>query len=174
MPTPHPHTPSSQGSSDAPASLISPPAAANADATAKELERLSINFVHALNAHDYDFDKSEEARELRLHIAPDWRALFDTNGQDFGRTVTFEEQVARWKERVLEYPHVRFAPVAVSSDVDKAKGWASVFCEMEVSGIGNVALQAMNELKWRRDVDGAWWCYFVIGLRGSRMNSGYD
>lgn len=87
--------------------------------------------------------------------------------------MTLDEQISRWRARVKDHPDVEFNVQFLSSHVDDESGQASVWCEMEVTGIGNVSLAAMNELKWRYE-DNMWLCYFVLGMRGSSVNSGFD
>lgn len=167
MPTQAPLTPASVASDEQPVALKEDAVTA----TRKELERLSINFLNALNAHDYDFNQSPGAEEAGASVSSDWRAMFDTVNN--AQPVSFDEQVQAWKQRAIANPDVRFELRDISSTADLGKGRASVFCEMEVSGLGGVMLVAMNEMKWRRDSDGKWECYFVLGFRGSSMNSGY-
>lgn len=138
---------------------------------AAELERLSIVIPSVINSRDFDF-KSPAAQELLTHVSSDFLSQIDTLPQQ-GRTVSWAEQVAAWRSRAQEYPDVSFAVRSVSSTVDDTKGSAQVYVEMEVSGIGDVKLHAMNELRWKR-IDGKWmWCY-VVGMRGTPGNSGLD
>ncbi|KAK3068898.1 hypothetical protein LTR53_013176 [Teratosphaeriaceae sp. CCFEE 6253] len=116
--------------------------------TTTELERLSGAFVHVLNERDFDF-ASTAAQELRSHLSSNFRAHLDTFAQD-SRPVTLDEQVAKWRQRAQENPDVNFAILHTMCSVDEAKGRASVYVEMEVSGISNVKLQAVNELNWER------------------------
>ena len=136
--------------------------------TISELERLSSAFVNAINERDFNFER-EEARDLVHHLAPDWRAQLDTYAQQV-QPLTFPEQIVLWRQRAQENPDVHFQILHILSDVNEHKGIASVYVEMEVSGISNVKLQAMNELKWRRR-DNTWLCYYVIGMRGSSASS---
>lgn len=136
-----------------------------------ELERLSIAFVNIVNERDFDF-ASKSAQELVTRLTPEWKASMDTSVSGLA-PVTFAEQIARWRERASENPDVHFQIMDVFSVVDEVKGVASVYLEMEVDGVSNVKLQAMNELKWRL-VEDVWMCYYVIGMRGSKMNNGLD
>jgi hypothetical protein len=81
------------------------------------------------------------------------------------------EQVSAWRERAQEHPHVHFDVIQMSSAVDDSGGSAQVYMDMEVSGIGDVKLHAMNELRWQH-VHGRWMWHYVIGMRGTPGNSG--
>jgi hypothetical protein len=133
-----------------------------------ELEHLSTAFVHVLNERDFDFT-SEVARELKSRLAHDFKAQLDTFAAD-SRPITFDEQVARWRQRAQENPGVKFIVLDVQTRVDNKKGRVNIFVEMEVDGISNVKLQALNVIKWKV-VDAAWMCYKVIGMRGSSISS---
>lgn len=146
------------------------PGSRKAEETAKELEALSTAFVHALNARDFDFNKSGSAREVSRHIAPTWKAQLDTRPQQ-ERPLSWDEQRQAWRERALDHPDVYFDVVQVTSDVNEENGHAKVYLDMEVSGIGHVLLHAMNEVRWRR-TRGTWLCYYVIGMRGTPGNAG--
>ena len=141
------------------------------DPTKAKLERLSAVVVHAINSRDFTF-QSKEAKELILHIAPDFKAQLDTTGDP--RTVDWDEQVSRWRQRAEEFPNVQFHILHVDISVDSTDSHASVYMDMEVTGIGDVKLQAMNEVKWKKVGGPAspWVLYFVIGMRGSQANSG--
>ncbi|KAK5682713.1 hypothetical protein LTS10_005843 [Elasticomyces elasticus] len=132
--------------------------------TASELERLSSAFLHVLNERDFDF-RSPISQELRSHLSDNFRAHLDTFAQN-SEPVTLEEQVAKWRQRAQEQPDVNFRVLSLMSSVDESTGRASVYMDMEVSGLSGVKLQAMNELNWER-VDGIWLCYYIIGMRGS-------
>ncbi|KAK4554672.1 hypothetical protein LTR86_008174 [Recurvomyces mirabilis] len=118
---------------------------------AKDIERLAVNFVDVLNARDFDFT-SDKAKELRSRMTADWKAQMDTYAAD-PSPVKFDEQV-----------------VEVMSKVEESKKRARVFLEMQVSGITDGKLMAMNELRWKM-VEGVWLCYFVIGMRGGGVNN---
>ncbi|KAK4626676.1 hypothetical protein CLAFUW4_05145 [Fulvia fulva] len=48
---------------------------------------------------------------------------------------------------------------------------ATVYMNMEVTGLSDVVLHAMNELGWRK-IAGQWLCYYTVGMRGSPGNTG--
>ncbi|KAK3676067.1 hypothetical protein LTR78_004259 [Recurvomyces mirabilis] len=151
--------------------LPSPASTESAEAeidVAKDLERLAVNFVDVLNARDFDFT-SDKAKELRTRMTADWKAQMDTYAAD-PSPVKFDEQVRRWKLRAQDHTGVHFQVVEVMSKVEEKKERARVFLEMQVSGITEGKLMAMNELRWRK-VEGAWLCYFVIGMRGGGVNN---
>lgn len=133
---------------------------------AVELERLSSAIPTFVNARDFEF-KSLEAAELLSHVAPEFVAHMDP--MPGGRS--WSEQVSAWRERAQEHPEVHFAIEQVSSAVNEKKGAAQVYMDMEVSGIGDVKLHAVNELKWRR-VQEIWLLFSVTGMRGTPGNSG--
>lgn len=137
--------------------------------TAAELERLTAIVPGIVNTRDFDF-ASPEAQELLSHVSPEFASQIDTL-PDRAKLLSWKGQVAAWRQRAQEHPDVRFEATAVSSVVDERLGFAQVFVEMEVSGIGDVKLHAMNELKWQR-VDGKWLWFYVIGMRGTPQNSG--
>ncbi|TKA70704.1 hypothetical protein B0A55_07356 [Friedmanniomyces simplex] len=143
----------------------------NNKSTTSELERLSSAFVHILNDHDFDF-RTPAAQELQAHLSSNFRAHLDTYAQD-SEPVTLAEQIAKWRQRAQENPEVKFRILHTMATVDEGKGRASVYVEMEVSGISDVKLQAMNELNWEC-VGGVWLCYYIIGMRGSSVNNGFD
>ncbi|KAK3709511.1 hypothetical protein LTR37_010884 [Vermiconidia calcicola] len=155
-----------------PNSIATPPESPGQEkstSTAAKLERLSAAVVNAHNARDFSF-QSEEAQELVAHLTHDWEGQFDTHS-DQTHSYTWNEQVSAWKERAENYPRVHFQIVQTSSNVSEKYGWARVYMDMEVSGIGELTLHAMNELRWKR-VDGKWWLYYVLGMRGTPMNAG--
>lgn len=139
------------------------------ETTSAQIERLSTTWVNTLNNRDFSFT-SPEAQDLIAHLAPDFRARIDTDPSNPFH-LSLDEQIVKWRERAEQHPDVYFKIVLISSDVDEAKGVASVYLNMEVSGIGEVMLSAMNELRWRRE-DERWLCYYVIGMRGSMGNTG--
>lgn len=151
-----------------------PPATSS---TAAILERLSSAIPTAINERDLDFT-TPDAQELLSHISPRFQATMDT--QPGPKPLTWIEQMAAWKERAAEYPDVKFEVVNVASHVDEKKGKARVYVDMEVFGLGEgVKLNAMNELKWRRERDdgvvdreGRWMLWSVLGMRGSPMDNG--
>lgn len=122
--------------------------------------------VKILNEKDFDFT-SAEAQEVERHMSPEWRSQMDTQPG----LVTWEEQKSLWKERADIYPDIVWTVRDVQTDVNQRTGTANVHLEMEVSGIGDVKLQAINENKWVR-VNGQWLCHRTIGMRGSPGNSG--
>ncbi|KAK5723691.1 hypothetical protein LTR15_005390 [Elasticomyces elasticus] len=132
--------------------------------TVSELERLSSAFLHVLNERDFDF-QTPTSQELKSHLSTNFRAHLDTFAQN-SEPVTLEAQVAKWRQRAQEQPNVHFHLLSLMSTVDESTGRASVYVDMEVSGLSGVKLQAMNELNWER-VDGVWLCYYIIGMRGS-------
>lgn len=155
-----------------PQSTLTPPDTPSHTAklpTKDELERLSAIVPEIVNTRDFDFTGSE-AQELLSHVAPDFTSQIDTL-PDTDKLLSWHGQVAAWRQRATDHPDVQFAVTSVSSTVDEKIGFAQVFVEMEVSGIGDVKLHAMNELKWQR-VDGQWLWYYVIGMRGTPGNSG--
>jgi hypothetical protein len=133
-----------------------------------DLERLSAAFVQVLNERDFDFT-SDVAQELKSRLSSDWKAQLDTFAAD-SRPVTFAEQVARWRQRAQDNPDVKFNVLDVQTRVDNKKGRVNIFVEMEVEGISNVKLQALNVVKWKV-VGDIWMCYKVIGMRGSSISS---
>ena len=145
------------------------PSGQNKPTTAAQLERLSAIVPEIVNTRDFDFARPE-AQELLSHVSPDFASQIDTL-PDQAKLLSWKAQVAAWRPRAQEHPDVRFEATAVSSVVDERLGFAQVFVEMEVSGIGDVKLHAMNELKWQR-VDGKWLWFYVIGMRGTLQNSG--
>ena len=134
-----------------------------------ELERLSAVIPLVVNRRDFDFE-SNEAKELHSHVSPEFAAQIDTLPQQ-GRTVSWADQVSAWRKRAEDNPDAHFALTSISSVVNEKKGVAQVYMDMEVSGIGDVKLHAMNELRWKR-VDGIWLWYYVVGMRGTPGNSG--
>ena len=136
---------------------------------AAELERLSAVIPRVINTRDFDF-KSPEAEELLSHVSSDFVAQIDTRPQQ-DKALSWHEQVSAWRERAEEHPQVHFALTQISSVVDENRGFAQVYMDMEVSGIGDVKLNAMNELRWRQ-VHGKWVWYHVIGMRGTPGNTG--
>jgi hypothetical protein len=133
-----------------------------------ELERLSAAFVQVLNERDFDFT-SVVAQELKSRLSPDFRAQLDTFAAD-SRPVTFDEQVEKWRQRASDNPGVKFHVLDVQTRIDNKKGRVNVFVEMQVEGISNVMLQALNVIKWKV-VNDVWMCYKVIGMRGSSIAS---
>ena len=136
-------------------------------ATAAELERLSSAIPAAINDRDFSFT-SPLARDLLHHLSPDFRSDLDTQASH----LNWSEQVLAWQERAEEFPDVRFETEEVTSNVDEESGMGSVFMQMTVTGIGDVQLQAVNELRFERHVDGRWMLYHTVGMRGSPGNSG--
>jgi hypothetical protein len=130
------------------------------------LERLSRALVNALNEHDFDFNQSPEAQEVLACISPHFKADMDTQPQ----SLTWDEQIASWKERAGVHPDVRFEVKQVSSDVNERSGVAKVYMDMEVRGLGNVTLHAMNELRWRK-MHGKWlYAMFINMLMSTRLD----
>lgn len=129
-------------------------------AVSSELVRLSSAVVRAINDRDFDF-QSEEAQELVAHLSLNFQAQLDTRPQQES-PLSWAEQVHPWRERAAEYPDVHFDIVQISADVDEVNGVGSVFLDMEVSGIEVVRLHAMNQLQWKRDIDGRWLCCSVV------------
>ena len=146
------------------------PSEQNKPTTAAELERLSAIVPEIVNARDFDF-AGPEAQELLSHVAPDFASQIDTLPEQ-NRLLSWSGQLSAWRQRAQDNPNARFHVTAVSSVVDERLGFAQVFLEMDVSGIGDVKLHAMNELKWQR-VDGKWLWFYVIGMRGTPQNSGF-
>lgn len=140
------------------------------ETTASRLERLSSIVVSTINDRDFDFT-SKDAQSFLAHVSPQWRGEIDTFAQK-REIKSFDEQRAMWKKRAEENPDVHFEIVHLSSYVNEGAGMANVYMDMEVTGVANVTLHAMNELKWKRGNDGVWLCYFTIGMRGSPGNSG--
>lgn len=142
------------------------------ESTATYLERLSSIVVTAINDRDFDFT-SAEAQTFLAHVSPHWRGEIDTFAHK--RAITsFAEQRSMWKQRADENPGVRFRIDHLWSYVNEEVGLANVYMNMEVTGVGGdgVVLHAMNELKWKRQDDGIWLCYYTIGMRGSPGNAG--
>ncbi|KAK1058804.1 hypothetical protein LTR74_013119 [Friedmanniomyces endolithicus] len=137
------------------------------DLTAAYLERLSSSFVDVLNDHDFDF-QSQSAQEVKTHLASNFRAHLDTVAQD-SRPVSLDEQIIKWRQRAQDNPDVVFRIIHSMATVDETTTRATVYLEMEVSGISN----AMNEFNWER-IEGVWLCYYVVGMRGSSVNNGFD
>ena len=134
------------------------------------LKRLSSYFPLLINTKDFSL-QSPEVRELASHISADWTATMDTQPD---RT-PWKEQLVRWEARSNEMPNVRFDVKNMEIDLNNKRGVATVWVEMEVTGMGDVVLGAMNEVMWRR-VDDRWECTFTRGMRGSAMRSvaGYE
>jgi hypothetical protein len=151
------------------ASLPSPP---DSDGdTVSLLERLSAAFCYIINEKDFTLSSSV-SKELMEHISPDFRAQMDTVTAG-SESITFDQQMAFWRQRAEEQPDVSFMPVHTSTELNEETGRATVYLNMEVRGIDNVKLEAINQLKWRRQGE-TWFCYYVIGMRGSAVNSGAD
>lgn len=145
------------------------PSQAREPSTEAELERISAIVPQIVNTRDFDFE-SPDAQELLSHIHPDFVAQIDTLPQQ-KKSLSWKGQVAAWRQRAEDHPEVQFVLTSISSVVDEREGFARVYMDMEVSGIGDVTLHAMNELRWQR-VDGKWLWFFVVGFRGTTGNTG--
>ena len=87
--------------------------------------------------------------------------------------MTWTQQIDSWQGRAEEHPDVRFEVVQINSDVQEEKGIARVYMDMEVLGLGDVRLHAMNVLTWVRGPDQVWRLSHVAGMRGSPGNAGF-
>lgn len=154
--------------------ILTPPETPTAQPTkprdsATELQRLSRAIIDAHNARDFNFE-STDTRELLSRISPHWKGDVDTKGPPT-KSMTWDEQISAWKQRAEIHPQVHFEIKHLSSDVNERGGVAKVFMEMEVTGIGEVTLHAMNELRWRK-MEGRWMLNYTLGMRGSPGNIG--
>ncbi|USW58828.1 hypothetical protein Slin15195_G121470 [Septoria linicola] len=129
------------------------------------LKRLSSYFPTLINTHDFALQR-EDVQELVACISLDWTASMDTQPQQ----VPWSEQLMLWKARSGELPNVRFEIKHVEVDLNNKKGSATVWVEMDVTGMGDVVFGAMNEVKWRRVKD-QWECFHTRGMRGSPSSS---
>lgn len=64
-------------------------------------------------------------------------------------------------------PNVRFEITHSNVDLDEVNGVATVWMEMQVLGMGDVVLGAVNEVNWRRIDNDKWECFHTKGMRGS-------
>ena len=77
-----------------------------------------------------------------------------------------------WRKREEDYPDVHFHIASIETNFhNMGEGAATVYMNMEVTGVSDVILHAMNELRWRKSA-GQWLCYYTIGMRGSPGNTG--
>ncbi|PIA92665.1 hypothetical protein CB0940_05085 [Cercospora beticola] len=130
--------------------------------TASRLNRLSCAFPTIINTKDFSL-QGPDVQELASCITPDWTGSMDTQPQG----VTWSEQVKLWKARAAGMPNVRFEITHSNVDLDEVNGVATVWMEMEVMGMGDVVLGAVNEVNWRRVKDDKWECFRTKGMRGS-------
>lgn len=129
------------------------------ETTSTKLERLSRCVPESINARDFAF-ASKDGQELLAHTAPDFMCHLDSQSQP----ITLQEQVKAWSDRAETHPDFRFELQDVTSDVNERSGRASVFMSLIWTGISDVNLHAICEMKWRRK--GNWWeLYWVYGMR---------
>lgn len=135
------------------------PASDSDESTASKLERLSRCVADSINARDFAFT-SKDGQELLAHTAADFMCHLDSQAQP----ITLQEQVAAWQKRTEQFPDFRFELQEISSDVNERSGQASVFMSLIWTGLSDVNLHAITELKWRKM--GNWWeLYWVYGMR---------
>ncbi|GIZ44437.1 hypothetical protein CKM354_000763500 [Cercospora kikuchii] len=132
------------------------------ESTASRLNRLSCAFPTIINTKDFSLQRPD-VRELASCISSDWTGSMDTQPQG----VTWSEQLKLWKARAAQMPNVRFEITHSNVDLDEVHGAATVWMEMEVLGMGDVVLGAVNEVNWRRVEDDRWECFHTEGMRGS-------
>lgn len=132
------------------------------ESTASRLNRLSCAFPTIINTKDFDL-RRPDVRELASCISSDWSGSMDTQPQG----VTWSQQLKLWKARAAEMPNVRFEITHSNVDLDEVNGVATVWMEMQVLGMGDVVLGAVNEVNWRRIDNDKWECFHTKGMRGS-------
>ncbi|CAK1366388.1 uncharacterized protein RHO25_011140 [Cercospora beticola] len=155
-----------------PATLTPPPTPAakqTEEEIAAELERLSRIGIETLNRRDWGYTSSE-AQEFLSHIDPEhWQSKFDNQPG----LLTWHEQNIVWRQLVEElHPDCHFAITHMSSAVHEKESMAIVWVQTKVTGIENVNIQGLSELRWRLE-NGKWWFFYHVGIRGFLGQSGF-
>lgn len=140
------------------------------ESTAARIVRLASLIDICCNAHDFDF-AGPEGQELIGHIAPEFTAAIDCIRHP-DKVFSWEGVVDAWRRGAEEDPNVKFAWTSVSSTIDEGRGFAQVFIEKEITGIGNLRFHVMEEQQWRREYD-KWLLVSIMGMRGTPANSGF-
>lgn len=52
------------------------------------------------------------------------------------------------------------------------EGYATVFKDLDVTGLSSMPLKAVTETKWLRETTGEWMMYHFRSMRGMRGNDG--
>lgn len=136
---------------------------------AAELEWLSIAGIIAVNDRDWDLQSPHMQKSLE-HLAPDFEAQHD----NFPARLSFAENMASSRFLAEQDPSFHLEIVNISTNIQESRTLASVWLEMDVTGINpGVTMKGFSELKWRLSgEDGKWYCYRHLGMRGSLMSGG--
>lgn len=120
-----------------------------------------------MNARDWDL-KSPHMQKSLKHLAPDFEAQHD----NFPAKLSFQENMDSSRYLAEQNPDFHLDIVHISTNIQESRTLASVWLEMNVSGISpGVVMKGFSELKWRLSgEDGKWYCYRHLGMRGSLMN----
>ncbi|USW51548.1 hypothetical protein Slin15195_G048670 [Septoria linicola] len=135
---------------------------------AAEVERLSTIGINTINARDWNYS-STEAQDFVSHINPNqWQSKFDNEPG----LLSWHEQNLVWRKLVEEtYTDCHFDIVEISSSVLEQGTVAIVWIQTRITGIENVNMQGLSELRWRWH-DGKWWFFHHVGIRGHLGQSG--
>jgi len=130
---------------------------------ALELEDLSTAGIAAVNSRDWACTSPRIKRGLS-HLSQDFRAQPD----NFPGSLTFEENMASSRFLAEQDASFQLEIVHISTNIETNRRFASVWIEMNVSGISpGVVMKGFSELKWRLcGDDGRWYCYRHLGMRG--------
>lgn len=136
---------------------------------AAELEWLSIAGIIAVNDRDWDCQSPQMKKSLE-HLAPDFEAQHD----NFPARLSFAENMASSRYLAEQDPSFHLEVVHISTNIQDSRTLASVWIEMNVTGISpGVVVKGFSELRWRLSGDdGKWYCYRHLGMRGSSMTAG--
>lgn len=118
------------------------------------LEQLSASMVRIFCDQDW-------SNPLLNHALPNFSAWID---HDEVRSTTLEEHIAFHKWMHNMHPGYVYEVETVSADVDEAKGLASVWATLRVTGHPlKIQRESVTILWWRRKA-GQWRCYKQFGV----------
>lgn len=151
--------------------LINPLSMNNMDpssAICAELESITCQAVDFVNSRDPNKYESEAGQALRRRIADDFSATFD----NYPSLLSWDELNAVWKQRALEDPTCRYQIRQMSSQVHERVQKATVFMEIEITGVDGVNMLGLDELKWRCR-NGEWLIFHFTHMRGVSVQGGF-
>lgn len=122
--------------------------------SAAVLEQLSASMIRIFCEQDW-------SNPLLKYALPNFSAYID---YDEVRSRTFEEHIAFHKWMHKRYPGYVYEVENVLADVDEAKGLASVWATLKVTGHPlKIQRESVTILWWRRKA-GQWRCYKQFGV----------
>lgn len=134
--------------------------------TAAYLKRITSNDSHILNIRDFSH-QTPLGLEVLAHISPSFSASVD----NIPHKLNWLQLNDVWRSWYEADERLEFTLTKCEADVDEEAGEATVFMEMDVVGLSNVALTAFSEVRWRRE-EGKWMIWGFWGCRGCPGNDG--